>query len=228
MQSKKGSIFVLLWLFFEVVIKLPIDLPIYKKKEELTMVEISRFSQPVAKPVKPQSQDNATKKEAPVEKPKTEEYVPSARPNVKEMTPEERDNYISNLRKQSEQHFESLKNLVKKMLEKQGLSYQDFVDGNVDFDKIEVDDETRAEAAAAIADDGPLGAEATSERIVNFAIALSGGDVEKLGILRGAIDDGFKAVKDIFGELPEVSKKTYDLIQEKLNAWEKAQKEPAE
>lgn len=157
-------------------------------------------------------------------KQQTETYSPSKRPPVKEMSAEERESYIEELRQKSEKHFESLKNLVRKMLEKQGFTFQDVQDGKIDWDTFEVDDATRAEAAANIAEDGPFGVEATSNRIVNFAIALSGGDVEKLGILREAIDEGFKAVKDIFGELPEISLETQRVIHDKLDQWEKEQR----
>ncbi|AOM82523.1 hypothetical protein BBEV_1155 [Salisediminibacterium beveridgei] len=158
------------------------------------------------------------------QKQSSEVYTPSERPPVKEMTEEERNEYIDELRQKSEYHFESLKNLVRKMLEKQGNTFQDIHDGKIDWETFEVDDETRAEAAAAIADNGPYGAEATSNRIVNFAVALSGGNPDKLAILRDAINDGFSAVKDIFGDLPEVSERTYTLVHDKLDAWEKEQR----
>lgn len=191
-------------------------------------MEMSQISTKVVQ-LPPSANENAAKKPSdpsPVEKRKevTEEYSPSKRPPVKEMTQEERSNYIEELKQKSEKHFESLKNLVRKMLEKQGYTFQDIHDGKIDWDTFEVDDETRAEAAANVADDGPFGAEATSNRIVKFAIALSGGDPDKLGILRGAIDEGFSAVKEIFGELPEVSKRTYDMIYDKLEIWEKEQR----
>ncbi|SDO62090.1 hypothetical protein [Alkalicoccus daliensis] len=191
-------------------------------------MEISRYQPSQAKPAQPAAPKNQEATEKTVKDSK-ETYTPSPRPDVKNMSPEERDNYLNKLRQESDKHFESLKNLVAKMLEKQGFTFQDLHgDSNV-AETIEVDEETRLAAEKAVAEDGPYGAEAVSDRLVNFAIALSGGNVDKLDVLRGAIDMGFKAVEDIFGELPEVSKQTYALIQEKLAAWEKEQRgTPAE
>ena len=81
--------------------------------------------------------------------------------------------------------------------------------------------QARLEAHELIWPDGILGVEAVSQRIVDFAIAISGGDKSKLDILRKAIDDGFKAAEKILGELPEISKETYNRIMEKLDAWER-------
>lgn len=72
-----------------------------------------------------------------------------------------------------------------------------------------------------IAEDGPLGVETTSGKIVDFAKALSGGDKGKLEELKGAIEKGFNEAKRILGgTLPEISQKTYDSIMDKLSAWE--------
>lgn len=193
-------------------------------------MEITSFSTyvvPSAPSKAPSSESKNTQKETDqATKQKSEGYTPSKRPPVKEMSPAERETYIAELKQKSEKHFESLKNLVRKMLEKQGFSFQDVKDGTIDWDAFEVDEATKAEAAANIAEDGPFGVEATSNRIVNFAIALSGGDVEKLGILRDAIDEGFRAVKDIFGELPDISLETQRVIHEKLDEWESSQRSP--
>ena len=72
----------------------------------------------------------------------------------------------------------------------------------------------------AIAEDGEFGVNAVSDRIVAFAIAISGGDKSKLNTLKAAIDEGFQAVKDIMGgALPDISSKTYDEIMRKLDEW---------
>lgn len=191
-------------------------------------MEISRYS-PKPSTMKTAAGYKQTASEAkPAEKQVKEFYTPSKQKNVKNMSSEEKTQHIEKLRQDADKHFESLKNLVAKMLEKQGYTFQDLQEGNVDWKSLEADEETRLAAAAAVAEDGPYGAEAVSDRLVNFAIALSGGDVDKLGLLRGAIDQGFEAVKDVFGELPEVSVRTYDLIQEKLTAWETEKRSEAE
>ena len=62
--------------------------------------------------------------------------------------------------------------------------------------------------------------EKVSQRIVDMALAFSGDDLDKLEEMKEAIDKGFEAAEGILGELPEVSKKTYDLIQQKLQKLE--------
>ncbi len=125
---------------------------------------------------------------------------------------------IEKLREESEKAYDSLKQIVIKLLVRQGYSVERLKSGEID--NLEVDEAARNEAAGLIADDGPLGAEAVSSRIVEFAKAISGGDKSKLGMLREAVDEGFNQVKNILGVLPEVSLKTYDLIMEKLDKWE--------
>ncbi|SHH37186.1 hypothetical protein SAMN02745221_02217, partial [Thermosyntropha lipolytica DSM 11003] len=41
----------------------------------------------------------------------------------------------------------------------------------------------------------------------------------KIEMLRGAIIEGFKAAEAVLGGLPEISKKTYELVMQKLDAW---------
>jgi hypothetical protein len=85
---------------------------------------------------------------------------------------------------------------------------------------VEIDDETRAEAQALIAEDGYWGVEKTSERIFQFAVANAGGDIQKLEEIKAAVGKGFDMAKEALGgELPEISMKTFDAVMEKLNDW---------
>jgi hypothetical protein len=123
---------------------------------------------------------------------------------------------IHKLRAESEKAFESLRRLVEQLLQRQGYSVRNIQAG---LDELQVDETARVEAAALIAEDGPLGAEAVSNRIVEFAIAISGGDKSKVEQLKGAIEEGFRQVREMLGGLPEVSVKTYDLVMSKLDDW---------
>lgn len=77
-----------------------------------------------------------------------------------------------------------------------------------------------ADAQAAISEDGAFGVKAVSERIVSFAIAISGGDSSKLAELKKAIDKGFEqAEKSFGGTLPDICSETYDEIMRKLDEW---------
>lgn len=116
----------------------------------------------------------------------------------------------------SESDYSSLRELLVKILEEQGVTTR-IASGDTSID---FRDLTPAEAQALISEDGYLGMEQTSDRIVQFAISLAGNDPKKLEEIKAAIDKGFQmASKALGGSLPEISMKTYDAIMEKLDAW---------
>lgn len=119
---------------------------------------------------------------------------------------------------------ESFKKMVEAMIEKQGKKVnqvlKDLAEGK-DVD-ITIDSETQAAAQEAISEDGYFGVNKTSERIVDFAKALSGGDKSKLETLRNAFKEGFESAKEAFGgELPDISQKTYDKVMQGFDDWAK-------
>ncbi len=113
-----------------------------------------------------------------------------------------------------------LENIVHKLIAGQGDAYgkanniwQFLASGNFN-----VDPATKAQAQADIAEDGYWGVNATSDRIVDFAVALAGDDPEKLEEMRAAFQKGFdKAAKTWGGELPDISQRTYDAVMEKFD-----------
>ncbi|GKV70504.1 hypothetical protein NCCP2716_30020 [Sporosarcina sp. NCCP-2716] len=124
---------------------------------------------------------------------------------------------IDRLKAESERVHENLMNIVRQLLERQGITMDEAVTGNKE---IIVDEQARTEAQSAIGEGGPLSPEKLSDSIVEFANAISGGDKSKFDLLKGAIEDGFnEAKKALGGELPEISQKTYDLAMEKLEKW---------
>lgn len=163
-------------------------------------------------------EDAAKNEQAP--KKQTDEYIPS-KPNnsgvYKKPTFQADTNMIAKLKAESEQAHEQLRNLVKQLLESQGMSFKDALSGEKE---LVVDEATRLEAQAAIDEGGPSSPENVSDRIVDFAKAISGGDKSKFNLLKDAIQDGFNAAKNALGgTLPEISNKTYNLVMEKLNQW---------
>lgn len=115
--------------------------------------------------------------------------------------------------------------MVRSLLEKQGVQFTNAFaalkskDGGL---SIKVDQETQEKAVEAISEDGYWGVKKTSERIVGFAKALSGGDKSKIESLKNAFLEGFKEAEKAFGgELPEISQKTYDSVLEAFDQWEK-------
>lgn len=122
---------------------------------------------------------------------------------------------ITAIKRQVEAANASLRNLVEKLLVKQGGAY------STAFSEIEFDsDMSVGEAQAAIAEDGYWGVNAVSDRIVAFAKAVSGNDPSKLAELKAAIDKGFKLAGDVFGgELPGICGDTYNAVMSKLDNW---------
>ena len=135
---------------------------------------------------------------------------------------------IARLKKEADERTASLKSLVEKMMAKQGQTIVkagelDFENGTnlADiFRNLEVDDETRAQAQADIAEDGYWGVEKTSDRMLDFAKALAGDDPSAAKDMLEAIKKGFEEAKKAWGEeLPELSQKTMDATLEKVNKW---------
>ncbi|WP_312712369.1 hypothetical protein [Proteiniclasticum ruminis] len=124
---------------------------------------------------------------------------------------------IEKLQAESEKAHEGLRELVRKLLESQGMSFRDL---SVSGEGVKVDEATRMKAEEMLGDGGLYSPEAVSERVVSFAKAVSGGDRGKMEELITAIDKGFEEARNLLGgSLPEISNKTYDLIQEKLKIW---------
>ena len=129
---------------------------------------------------------------------------------------------IDRLKSDAERRNQNLQNLVQKLLLKQGSTYSDTVDiyQLLREGKVQVDDETRVQAQKDIAEDGYWGVEKTSDRMVEFAKALSGGDRTKAGELIDAVKKGFEAATKAWGDaLPEISRRTIDATISKLEDW---------
>ncbi|SFH88783.1 hypothetical protein SAMN05192551_10456 [Tindallia magadiensis] len=127
---------------------------------------------------------------------------------------------IERLWKESQAAHQQLIDIVRQLLERQGVS-TDQLDSMKDLvdTEVEVDEIARNDLEALLGPDGELGVEQVSDRIVNFAIAISGGDTSKAEILKDAIIKGFKAAEEALGGLPDISQKTYDRVMEKFDAW---------
>lgn len=124
-------------------------------------------------------------------------------------------NMVAKLKADADARTAQLKSLVEKMLTKQGETYGKANDiwSLLSSGKFTVDAETKAQAQADIAEDGYWGVSKTSQRILDFATALTGGDPDKIEEMRAAFQKGFKqAEKTWGGSLPDISQKTYDAV----------------
>ncbi|MDF2511553.1 MAG: hypothetical protein K0S04_1419 [Herbinix sp.] len=131
-------------------------------------------------------------------------------------------NTVDRLLAEAEKRSQSLRDLVQKMLLKQGQTFTESTDiyALLREGKVEVDPETKAQAQKDVAEDGYWGVEQTSDRLVSFAKALSGGDSSKADEMIDAVKKGFEeATKAWGGDLPEISQRTLDAAMKKLEAW---------
>ena len=120
---------------------------------------------------------------------------------------------IDALMEHAEKTLEGFRDLVRQMLLKQGEAA-----GKKKPDSIELP--SAEEAAPSISEDGEFGIKAVSDKIVNFAIAVSDNDPTKLAVLKDAIDKGFAAAEKSFGgKLPDICYQTHDEIMKKLDKW---------
>ena len=125
---------------------------------------------------------------------------------------------INKMKADAEAHTNQLKNIVEQMMSKQSQTFG-IATNNTDMwkflasGKFEVDDATRAQAQQDISEDGYWGVKQTSNRILDFATALTGGDPSKIEKMRDAFIKGYKqAEKTWGGKLPDISKQTYDAV----------------
>jgi len=83
----------------------------------------------------------------------------------------------------------------------------------------EITAEEQAAAAAAIADDGPWGVEAVSDRLVEAAVKFADGDESKFNMMKSSIEAGFKMAEAVWGgTLPDISYRTFEATMTKLAA----------
>lgn len=127
---------------------------------------------------------------------------------------------VNKLKADAEAHTQQLQNIVQQLMTKQGQTYNAANDiwSFLASGNFTVDAATKEQAQKDIAEDGYWGVEQTSDRIIDFAKALTGGDPSKIEDMREAFKKGYKqAEKTWGGELPEISKKTYDAVMEKFD-----------
>lgn len=110
----------------------------------------------------------------------------------------------------------TLREMIVNILEEQGITTRIAAgDTSIDFRDL-----TPEKARELISEDGYLGVEQTSDRIIQFAISLNGNDPNRLEEIKAGIEKGFQmAAKALGGILPDISMKTYNAVMEKLDAW---------
>ena len=127
---------------------------------------------------------------------------------------------VNRMKADAAAHAQQLQDIVTQLMSKQGQTYNtangiwSFLSGG-DFT---VDAATKAQAQKDISEDGYWGVNQTSDRIIDFAKALTGGDPSKIEEMRDAFKKGYKMAEDTWGgKLPDISKQTYDAVMEKFD-----------
>lgn len=140
---------------------------------------------------------------------------------------------LSEITKQVEAKLATLRATVENLFamqgvkagEAQGLSYDEIMekyDGKLKefYQSLQVDEKTRLTAQQEISEDGFWGVKQTSERTIEFAKALAGGDPSKIELLKNAINEGYKAAEKAWGgELPELCRQTQAATLKGLDDW---------
>ncbi len=132
---------------------------------------------------------------------------------------------IAKLKADQEQHLQQLTDIVQKMMTGQGKAFSianedDSIWKYLASGEFTVDELAKKKAQEDISEDGYWGVKQTSDRILDFAKALSGDDPTKAQELLDAFDKGYKQATGEWGrDLPDISKQTYDAVHKKFEEW---------
>lgn len=129
---------------------------------------------------------------------------------------------VAKMKADSDNRISQLRGIVEQMMSKQGaaIGKADDMWSFLAGGNFTVSADVKAQAQADIAEDGYWGVNQTSDRILDFAKALSGNDKSKAQELLDAFKKGFnQATKAWGGTLPDISQQTYDKVLEKFDSW---------
>lgn len=136
---------------------------------------------------------------------------------TKKMSDSERSALVQSLKDDLNNQMSRFTNMMTQMFQKQGIT-ANLSQGN-DFWRFmasgnyTVDAKTKADAQAAISEDGYWGVAKTSQRIFDFAQALAGDDPEKMKEMQAAVEKGFKQAEEAWGgSLPAICGDTHSAI----------------
>lgn len=151
-------------------------------------------------------------------KPIPENTISNKKPTV------DREAIIKQMKAEQEARMNQLTEIVHKMMTQQGqtVGLADDMWAFLAKGDFTVTAEVKAQAQEDISEDGYWGVEKTSDRILDFAKALSGDDVSKADELLEAFKKGYEEATKAWGdELPELCKKTFEAVEKKFDAWKK-------
>lgn len=137
----------------------------------------------------------------------------------------DREALIAQMKADTEARMNQLTSIVQQMMNGQGKAFS-LATGNDDIWKFlasgeyTVTEAAKLQAQEDISEDGYWGVKQTSDRILDFAKALAGGDASKADELLDAFKKGYEQATGAWGkDLPDISKETYKAVEEKFAAW---------
>ncbi|MBR4027198.1 MAG: hypothetical protein IKJ01_06525 [Lachnospiraceae bacterium] len=134
----------------------------------------------------------------------------------------DREAIIAQMKADTEARMNQMTSLVQQTIAQQGnkIGMSEDVWSFLAKGDFTVSPDVKAQAQADIAEDGYWGVEKTSDRILEFAKALSGNDPSKADELLDAFKTGFKEATKTWGkDLPDISQKTYEAVEKKFAEW---------
>ena len=166
---------------------------------------VADYTSKIAKQTKPQTENTAA---SAANKENTSGVVYESTASSVDTKKQQNAAIVAQLKADAEERAAQLQSLVQQMISKQGNAYGQATDmwqflASGDYT---VDAATKSQAQADIAEDGYWGVNQTSDRILDFAKALSGGDPDKMEEMRSAFQKGFKEATKSWGkELPGIA-----------------------
>lgn len=140
--------------------------------------------------------------------------------SAKKTSTADRSAIVKALKDDAEKQKQNLIDIVRKSMSGQASTWNKSQGLKSLFENLTVDADTIAQAKKDIAEDGYWGVDQTSDRILDFAKALSGDDPDKADMLLEAFKKGYKQATGDWGdELPSLCKDTYDAVVEKFQKW---------
>ena len=123
----------------------------------------------------------------------------------------------------NQQSQESFNTMLNSMLGKQVDSAKISNDFQAVLAKIGMENLTPEQAASNVSEEGPYGVNAVATNIVDMAISLSGGNAEKMEMLKDSVLKGFEAagielgLEEGLSNLPQVSQDTYTEVMKRFD-----------
>ena len=137
--------------------------------------------------------------------------------DITKMSDSDRSALVQSLKDDLNNQMSRFTNMMTQTFQKQGITAASFQGDNfwkfMASGNYTVDAKTKAEAEAAISEDGFWGVKQTSQRIFDFAAALAGDDVETMKKMQAAVEKGFKQAGAAWGgDLPSICGDTHTAV----------------